>query len=250
MSTAAVNIAVQNSIELIDWSQVRSVYRKLHTDFHVLTKPFGIEISEQMNQDLAHLISLIDAVDRDLDELNQFADRQTFGRSVVAFLKGDITEIETATVSKELALRLSFLREIVVRRNIADNFAKAVDAIFEHTEAKRQTSDSNEMLKHLTVEGWYTGRLPILVLNEHSNAGFEKFFYLFCELMTVVDMIQDAHADYRNDEIIVRPDVTLYGKLMATFVLTLPKLFYRFPSPLKLVKYCLSFLYELYVKRV
>ena len=105
MSTAAVNIAAQNSIELIDWSQVRSVYRKLHTDFHVLTKPFDIEISGQMNQDLAHLISLIDAVDRDLDELSVLADRQTFGQAVVAYLKSDRETIETTTVSAELALR-------------------------------------------------------------------------------------------------------------------------------------------------
>lgn len=249
MSTTAVNLAVQNSIELIDWSKVRSVYRKLHTDFHVLTAPFGIKISAQMNQDLAHLISLIDAVDRDLDELKLLADRQAFGHAVVAYLKGDLAEIDTPTVSKELALRLCFLREIVERRNIAVAFADAVAAIFDHTEAKRQTADVDDMFKHLTIEGWYTGRLPILVMHGKTTPAFENFFCLFCELMTVVDMIQDARSDYRNDEIKVRPGVSLYGKLLAAFVLPLPKLFYRFPKPLKLVKYCLSFLHELYFKK-
>ena len=67
--------------------------------------------------------------------------------------------------------------------------------------------------------------------------------------MTVVDMIQDALEDYRNDEIKVRPGLKLYGSLVTTFLGSLPKLFYHFPSPLKLTGYCLSFLHELYFKR-
>ena len=177
MCLVAPTVAIKENVELVDWNQVRYVYRKLHTDFHVLTTPFGIRISPQMNRDLALLIASIDAVDRELDELDDLAERDAFSKALVVYLKGESTEIHEPSVSESLATQMRRLRTMIERLNIQAAFVETVERILEHTEGKRQATDDGVMIEHLLAEWRHTGVLPVLVLGRQSTREFEDFFF-------------------------------------------------------------------------
>ena len=244
MATSALNSILDpiDFDESVDWSHVRAVYRKLHTDFHVLTRPFGIQISNQRDRDLAHLIGAIDVVDRELDEIELAADRQLFGQSILDYLRGKTAEIAYERSTEELIFRLRVLRNLIVRREIQSSFCDTVQQILEHTEAKRQTIDPRQMIRHLTAEWRATGHLTVLVLGGQSTPAFERFFYLACEMMHSIDTMQDVRSDYRKRQVKVRPTIGLYARLIAEFVFPLPKLLFRFPARWDLFKYACSFL--------
>ncbi len=64
-------------ISKIDWSGVRPIYKKLGTEFHVLTSAFGIEIDTRTQDHLDHLITTIDCVDRIIDDLPEKKKKDT-----------------------------------------------------------------------------------------------------------------------------------------------------------------------------
>lgn len=162
-----------------------------------------------------------------------------------------ITEPFGISVSEETSLdevsrRMSILRTIIKKRGIQTEFCKTVESTLTRTEAKRAAKSERLMIDEMREEWRLTGHLTVLILRPESNAAFEKFFYLCCEMMTAVDMIQDAVSDYRQGQISVFPWPTLYLRLLAEFVLPMPKLIWRFPKPTGLIKYAASFLYEVY----
>ena len=40
----------------IDWNSVRGIYKKLSDEFHVLTEPFKVRLSNELKLQLDHLI--------------------------------------------------------------------------------------------------------------------------------------------------------------------------------------------------
>ena len=227
--------------EPMDWLKVRSVYRKLHTDFQALTSPFGIVIPDHLDRDLARLIGAIDVVDRELDQIDSASDRQLFGESLLRFLRNQSPALEFEPASDELISRMHGLRSMVVRKTIHAPFCKTVEKILGHTEAKRQANSQHQLISHLVAEWRMTGHLTVLVLGDKSTSEFESFFYLACEVMPAIDTIQDARMDYKAGQIRVRPGIGFYARLIGMFVLPLPKLLYRFPARWTLVKYAFSF---------
>ena len=227
----------------MDWTNVRAVYRKLQDDFHLLTEPFGIYVPEDRNLDLSQLIGAIDVVDRELDRIETSADRESFVTNVLGYLRGEAIELNV-DATKELQDRMAILREAIQRLEIRDKFCDTVQRVVDHGEAKRVAGNDREMIHHLVEEWRLTGVLPVLFLRELSTPAFEKFFYLCCATMPAIDMIQDARMDFRSGQISVRPSVGLYFKLMKIFFSPLPKLLYLFPSPLTLVRYALSFVWQ------
>lgn len=227
----------------MDWTNVRAVYRKLQDDFHLLTEPFGIFVPADRNLDLSQLIGAIDVVDRELDRIEAAADRESFVTNVLSYLRGNVDELNVVA-SKELMDRMAILREAIERLQIRSEFCDTVQKVVDHGESKRIAKSDKEMIHHLVEEWRLTGVLPVLFLRELSTPAFEKFFYLCCATMPAIDMIQDALMDYRTGQISVRPSIGLYFKLMKIFLGPLPKLLYLFPSPLTLVRYALSFVWQ------
>lgn len=227
----------------IDWYSVRPVYRKLHTDFHILLKPFGIEVDSELNVDLAHLICAIDAVDQVVDDIDNDEQRVAFGDALVHYLLTNQWDVSSAHETPELFFRMEHLRDLTIRRGVNAEFAATVERILFHTEAKRQATNAPEMNSHLVKEWRLTGHLTVLVLGTNSTPEFEKFFYLACEMMPAVDTIQDAFSDYRKGQIQFRPNVGMYIWLIALFAIPLPKLFLLFPNRIGLMKYAISFIF-------
>ena len=244
MTASVIKLELNENVEHFDWTHVRAVYRKLHSDFHVLTKPFGIPISHELNGDLAHLIAALDVVDRELDEIEEFNRRKSFGEALIGYLRGKFSVVAYEPAPAELVTRMHSLRNIIVRREIQSEFCDTVATILKHTEAKRQTNDKCQMIRHLVTEWRSTGHLTILLLGKQSTKKFEEFFYLACEMMPAIDTIQDARSDYRKGQIKIRPGLGLYAKLFLVFVFPLPKLLCLFPARWSLFKYGVSFLLE------
>ncbi len=245
MANVASVMTSDNQAE-VDWTNVRPVYQKLNTDFHVLTEPFGISVSKELNRDLGHLIAAIDVIDRSLDVIQDAGRRLKFSNAVIGFLNGssglNSGSFEEFDLEKEFFDRTSNLQEIISRLRIKSDFCKMSQRIFEYTEAKRQAATQTEMIQNLVDEWECTGHLPVLFLREQSTPAFERFFLQACSMMPAIDMIQDARMDYKNGDISVRPTIPLYLRLLAVFLLPLPKLLWRFPARWSLIKYAVSFL--------
>lgn len=227
----------------MDWTNVRDVYRKLQTDFHLLTEPFGIFVPDDRNRDLSQLIGAIDVVDRELDQIERPESREDFIAEVLSFLR-DEKPILDVNGSEELSRRMAILKEAICRLEITNSFCDTVRRVVDHGEAKRLAKTETEMISHLVEEWRLTGVLPVLFLRELSNPRFEKFFYLCCATMPAIDMLQDARMDYRNGQITIKPTLALYCRLLKVFCFPLPKLLFLFPAPTILLRYALSFIWQ------
>ena len=227
----------------MDWTNVREVYKKLQDDFHLLTEPFGIFVTEDRNRDLSQLIGAIDVVDRELDRIDEADSREVFIDNVLAYLRGESAELKVDS-SDELSDRMAILKEAIERLEIQSEFCDTVEEVIDHGEAKRLAKTDGDMIHHLVEEWRLTGVLPVLFLREFSTPAFEKFFYLCCATMPAIDMLQDARMDYRNGQIGVRPSIGLHLKLLKVFCAPLPKLVWLFPAPLTLFRYALSFVWQ------
>lgn len=246
MTSTTASLPVSPTVPPVDWSNVRLVYKKLQDDFYRITEPFGISVLEETSLHLSHLIATIDSIDRNLDVLPERSERDEFSNALVVFLAGKTKKVESSVVTEEVQRRMHILRTVVETRGIQSDFCETVKTILVHTEAKRAARSEREMIDEMREEWRLTGHLTVLILRPESNDKFESFFYLCCEMMTAVDMIQDAISDYREGQISVFPWPTLYIRLLAEFIVPMPKLIWRFPKPSGLFRYAISFLYEVY----
>lgn len=246
MTTTSPKLADLPAVAEIDWTNVRLVYKKMQDDFWLITSPFGITLDDRTRLYLAHLIGTIDSIDRTLDELPDLPQRERFAEALTDYLAGKTETIESEFTNVEVNRRMKNLRGAIILQGVQDEFCQTVTRVLTHTEAKRSATTEREMIDQMREEWRLTGRLTVLVMGAKSTPDFEKFFYLCCEMMTAVDMIQDARDDYRNGQISVPPRASLYLRLLSEFLLPMPKLIWRFPRPLNLLRYTFSFLWHVY----
>ena len=162
---------------------------------------------------------------------------------MLGYLGGETSDLDVAA-SEELLQRMAILREAIERLEVQDEFCDTVQKVVDHGESKRIATTEKEMIHHLVEEWRLTGVLPVLFLRELSTPEFEKFFYLCCATMPAIDMIQDARMDFRSGQISVKPTIGLYLKLAKIFFCPLLKLLILFPSPLPLVRFSMSFVWQ------
>ena len=245
---AGVDIAPKNSpgSPPVDWTGVRRVYKMMQDLFYLVTEPFGIQLTSSRNRDLAHLIAGIDSLDRNLDILEELDEREEFSHALIQYLNGQSASIESMHATAEVSDRMMILKEILVRRKIQTQFCETAGRVLKLTEQKRLAATETDMIRYLKEEWRLTGDLPVMIMGDESNERFERFFFLCCEMMTAVDMIQDARADFREGQISVRPSLTLYLRLLGVFLLPMPVLLWRFPNPLNLFRYAWAFLWHVY----
>ena len=232
-----------NACQNVDWSNIRTVYRKLHQGFQHITRPFGIELSVTDNRHLKYLIGTIDAIDRNIDELPGLENRNQYSFAVVNFLRGTINRIDQTFVTEEVKNRLGYLRNAINSLGVQRQFCETVKQVFELTEAKRTATSQHEMIARMREEWRLTGQLTVLMMGKRPTVRFQKFFFLLCETMTTVDMFQDAAMDFRKGQILVPPSITLYIRLLYTFLLAIPKLMWLFPNRILLVRYAIPIIH-------
>ena len=233
--------------EPVNWIPIRSVYRKLHTDFHVLTNPFGIRISHQLNRDLAHLIGAIDCVDRELDGLDEAAHRQSFGKSLIRYLRGESPALAVKPAKIELVSRLQVLRTVILAprdsKFVLRYGRKDPGAHRGETSIVRQTSNDLPPDYRMEVDRPFK---RFYCLAPKARPISRRFFYLACEMMPAIDTIQDARSDYQQGQIRIRPSIGLYTRLSAMFVFSVTQIAVSFSGALELVQICVFISYRRY----
>jgi len=86
-----------------DWSKVRSIYKKLSDEFHLLTEPFGIRLAPERKLMLDHLILNIDAVDAYIDEMTDRPNRVLLSNAIRDTFKDDRLDWSHELASPQLS---------------------------------------------------------------------------------------------------------------------------------------------------
>lgn len=223
------------------WDQVRTIYRKLSEEFHVLTDSFNVNVSDETKKHLDHLIIVIDDVDSCVDELVEKASRDSVTESLIEFLQGKEKSWFHDKASKLMMRQMEILKIIVHKEGIETRFVAAAKSIFELTEAKRHTQSVDELLNFIILEGEATAKLPLSILKIDSSEDFGLFFSRLCMLMGIADLIFDAREDYKSGYIQVKPTLTLYLRLCRILFTDGIKLLLSFPKKISFLVYCFKF---------
>lgn len=220
-----------------DWSDVRPVYRAMHSEFPRLTRPFSLTIPAETSRDLAVLIAAMDLADRELDGRRDAVERQQLAGQVLQVLAGGDRSQAEVSLPSGLRRRIDDLRQILQRRGIEAEVVQTVAAIFRLSESKRLAASARDHLR-LAEEEWRTaGRLPLLILGQHSTPRFESFFLRFCGAMHAVDSALDGRKDFRSGLMAFRPGLRFHARVLWRLVRELPRWIFGAPGATCLVSY-------------
>ncbi len=223
------------------WKGVRTIYKNLSDEFHVLTDSFNVKIDLQTKIHLDHLIIAIDEVDNCIDELPTKAQRDSITKSLTDFLANDKELWYHPNATETLSLKIQNIKLIVRKEQIGDEFIDASKTIFHNTEIKRHTKNPDELIQFIIREGGATARLPLCFLGIKPDIPFGKFFTDLCMLMGIADLIFDANQDFQKGFISLKPSFKLYVKLFYILIVDGTKLLLSIPRKLKFINYCLRF---------
>ena len=236
-------------LEKPDWTQVRAIYKKLSDDFHVLTDPYGLEISPDQKLMLDHLILVIDAVDKVVDELPEKDQRDDLTKSIMEFLRAPDSKWDHPLTNALFAKKVSNLKRIVQHADIKPRFLDAAEKIFHYTEVKRHTKSRKELLQYILMEGKATAELPLSIMQAPPDHPFSIFFTRLCSLMGIADLVIDARSDYKLKYITYKPNPGLYLKLNWMLIREGAGIFFSFPKPLRFLVYVLKFSWVLITEK-
>ncbi len=225
----------------VDWTGIRSVYRKLDEEFHVLTDGFGLYVPPQVREDMRHLIVAIDCVDRVLDGLPDATQRVSLSQVMIAYLRLKDASLEHPAVTAELDGRLANLKKVVWANGIVEPFSDAIAHVLETTESKRHVEDLTTFLTLVEQEGEYTAQLPLSIMGGYASQDFRHFFTRFCALMGIADLLFDARTDYKEGQSRIRPGFRTYGTVFVHAAAEGIGLLRQFPRKLAFIGYCFRF---------
>ena len=231
----------KNSLRIVDWSQVRPIYKKLSDEFEVLTSSFSFKLTKTSKIHLDYLIIAIDVVDEVLDEIELKEDRDLLSRQMVEFLKGDDSLLQNRFSSILLNQRLNDLRKIIQYSSSIEIFVKAAEDIFHFTESKRHVQNKRDLLDQVQIEGKATAAMTLALMEAEATAEFRDFFSRLCQLMGIVDLIFDAREDYKSNKIKIAPSIGLYFSLVKITIVSGLSIFFLAPRKWTFIKYCVRF---------
>lgn len=223
------------------WIGVRHIYKKLSDEFNVLTDAFDISVDSKTKRYLNHLIVAIDEIDTCVDDIASKKERDSITKSLINYLGDNSLNWKHNKATPSLAKKIKNLKKIVVLENIDIQFIEAAQTIFDLTERKRHTKDYKLLIDFVVDEGKATARLPLSILKIEAHTPFGKFFTDLCKLMGVADLIIDAMADYRANQIALKPSISLYLKLIKMAVLGGIRLIWGIPHKFRFLLYCFRF---------
>jgi len=224
-----------------DWSSVRSIYKKLSEDFHILTQAYQIKLSPQRKLMLDHLIIGIDTLDGFIDDLPEKNQRDSITKSLTAYLRHKETPLDHRLADSALKGNMNTLKLIVHELKIEDRFVDAAEAIFHNTEIKRHTSKQKDLLNYIMLEGAATAELPLSFMGVSKSHPFASFFRNLCKLMGIADLIVDARDDYKSKRLLYKPNLSLYFNLNIILIKEGLKLIWNFPDKFQFLLYCIRF---------
>ncbi len=238
-------IKSQVKIPDVDWSNVRSIYKKLSEEFHILTSAYQVEISERDKLMLDHLIIAIDGVDKCIDDIPDKTVRDEVMSSLLGFLKSDDLKWRHDEVELALSEKMELIKSYLISQNLLEVFRHAVEQIFYFTEEKRHTNSRHTLLDYIRKEGEATAGLPLCFIPVGKEHGFAHFFKRLCKLMGIADLIVDARSDYKNNYIVLKPGLRLYASLFWIFIRDGLTIWWNFPKKWSFTKYCVKFTWVL-----
>lgn len=224
-----------------EWSETRSIYKKLSEEFDVLTSAYSVQLDTRTKLMLDHLILGIDEVDLVVDELPTKKERDEITASILTFLNDAKKTWSHPSASESLTIKIHNLKYIVQELNIGDRFHKAAFEIFDYTERKRHTINQTELIDFVTKEGKATAELPLSIMQIDPTHAFAKFFTILCTIMGIADLIIDARSDYNSKFIVLKPNFKLYFKLNFILIRDGLKLIWIFPKKISFLIYCIKF---------
>jgi len=223
------------------WKQVRGIYKKLSDEFHTLTNAFGVSVDPQTKINLDHLIIVIDEVDNCIDELPTKSQRDSVTASLIAYLRNEESQWHHPDATESLATKMKNIKLIVNHQKIVNEFTKAAKDIFHYTEVKRHTTNVDDLINFITLEGAATARLPLSILQMSADSPFGLFFTRLCRLMGIADLVFDAKSDYKKGFIALKPKLGLYLRLHGIMIREGLKLLLSIPKKLQFLVYAFRF---------
>jgi hypothetical protein len=213
-------------------SAVRPEYARLARDFVRLAKMFDVALDAQAQRDVTTLAACIEWVDRVMDAMPLRVDRERMGARALAALVRGTEEHPTLTA----------LREVLVRRNVVDAFARAVASELEVGESMRDARDANAFVAHVTREGVLTTDMALLVSGLATHRTFAVFFRRLGEPANLVDKLLDMREDHARGEMHLRPTLRLHARIASEIVRRLPALLACSPRPVWVLAWGASYL--------
>ena len=224
-----------------EWSETRSIYKKLSDEFNVLTGAYDIHLTPRTKLMLDHLILGIDEVDLVVDRLSLQSERDEITGSVLKFLSNSEKNWTHPLATDSLTIKIQNIKYMVEELKVEDRFHVAAAQIFDFTERKRHTLNQQELIDFVMREGKATAELPLSIMQIAPSHAFAKFFTILCTLMGIADLIIDARSDYKSKYILLKPSFKLYFNLITILIKNGIKLIWNFPKKFSFLIYCIKF---------
>lgn len=233
--------STRNNILQPSWTSVRKIYKKLSDEFQTLTNSFNIKIEEDTKRHLDHLIIAIDEIDTCIDDLPSKEERDSITESLITFLKDENKLWRHPKQTINLSIKIQNLKLVVQELGIEEDFIFAARTIFYYTEQKRHTTNVQELIDYVCLEGKATAILPLSIMGISRDDQFGVFFSKLCMIMGVADLIFDARRDYKKGYILLKPNFNLFYKLFKITIKDGCKLLLTIPRKVQFTKYCFRF---------
>jgi hypothetical protein len=223
----------------IDWREIRREYFKVWADFPVITKPFGITLSQRQINSIGHMLVAMNLIDLAIDREPNQQTRLQLCESVLGWMaeKGDWYRLPQQFDQ----VRLTSLRNIIHRYNIESQFLTAAASVFRASECKRNSTTASDLIANLIEEGQSAAEMTIQILGSNTNPGLCKFLQRIMRIGTIVDTLLDAEDDFQQGILRMTPGQVFRWRLKFAIARQLPGLVFGFSDRSLLWRYCLSY---------
>lgn len=210
---------------------VRPEYKHVHDYIGYMAEDFERPFSDDEMEDVKMLFQAMECIDRYIDafkEMNQIDDAF---EKIITYLQSDSGSDE---FPPELESHLMKLKLMLARSERKDEFLAHVMKIRDLTHVLRLTQDTHEYIMRCIEEGEVTADLTVAVTDKNRRSEeFEEFFRIAGGTGNLIDSIYDAHADYQNGEMTLKPDIKFYLEAILKASTGLIKLFLKYPQKFK-----------------
>jgi hypothetical protein len=220
---------------------VRPEYEALARDFHGLAGPFEIPVDDALERDLVLVAAAFEAIDRHVDATEDAEERAQLCAAIVQELRDGSAGCAATVVPREVAGVLADVRARLGRA-AAGVFANHLARFFVRSEDLRRTASGAEYVCCVADEARCAAEMTLLVVPVASGSRFARFFRVLAVIANIVDKLHDVRGDFARGEIRVEPGLRLYLRLLAAFVVRVPRLLLLARRRLRLITWGVRYL--------